>query len=331
MQIMPNVYLLQVPIPNNLLGFTNSYLIKTDGGSLLIDTGWNTEESFSSLSDQLEGVGVTWKDIKYIIITHAHPDHMGLVGSLVQHTNAKIVMHELEEALLHDRYLDMNSLMVEMDYWLRLNGVPESTRPLLLKSSLSKLGYVSIAKPNLLVQGGEHIELGDFDLEIIWTPGHSSGHICIYEAKRRILFTGDHILARITPNISMHVQTMSNPLADYLNTFDSLSKLDVKIVLPAHEEVITNLYLRIDEIKKHHKNRNLEIIQALTDGAKNAYQVASQITWSTGGVNWVDLKGHTQRAAVAETLSHLELLFTKGIIRKTNQNGLVFYSKEIID
>lgn len=327
MQIMPNIYLLKVPIPNNLLGFTNSYLIKTEEGSILIDTGWNTEEAFSALSGQLENFAVTWKDIRYIIITHAHPDHMGLIGRLVQHTTAKVVMHELEDALLHERYLDIDSLLVEMGYWLRLNGVPESKRPLLLKSSLSKLGYVSIAKPDLIVQGGEHIQLGNFDLEIIWTPGHSPGHICIYEAKQQILFTGDHILARITPNISMHVQTLSNPLADYLNTFDSLTKLDAEIVLPAHEEIIRNLHVRIEEIKQHHKNRNLEIIQALTDGAKNAYQVASQITWSTGGVNWVDLKEYTQRAAVTETISHLELLFSKGIIRKTNRNGLVFYSK----
>lgn len=326
MEIRPNIYLLKVPIPDNPLGFLNAYLIKTTEGSLLIDTGWNTEEAFASLNNQLEIIGIAWNDIRYIVITHAHPDHFGLVGRLVQHTTAKIVMHELENAMVHQRFVDLDNLVEEMGYWLRLNGVPEITRPILQRSSLSQLGYVAVAKPDIIVQGGEHLLLADFDFEIIWTPGHSRGHICLYEPKRRILFSGDHVLAKITPNVSMHVQSISNPLADYLSTLNSVSKLPVEIVLPAHGDVISNLSERVAEIKQHHKDRNQEIIQVLLHGAKTAYQVASMLSWSTGGVDWLDLPDHSKRAAVTETISHLELLFAKGIIEKTNQKGVVIYS-----
>ncbi len=326
MEIMPNIYLLKVPIPDNPLGFLNAYLIKTYEGSMLIDTGWNTEEAFASLTNQLEIIGIAWNDIRYIVITHAHPDHFGLVGRLVQHTTAKVVMHELENVLVHERYLDIDNLLEEMGYWLRINGVPEITRPLLQRSSLSKLGYVAVAKPDIVVQGGEHLQLADFNFEIIWTPGHSQGHICLYEPKRRILFSGDHVLAKITPNVSMHVQSMSNPLADYLNTLNSISKLPVEITLPAHENVISNLCERVAEIKQHHKNRNQEIIQVLMHGAKNAYQVSSMLSWSTGGNGWSELPDHSKRMAVTETISHLELLFAKEIIEKTNQKGVVIYS-----
>lgn len=326
MEIRPNIYLLKVPIPDNPLEYLNAYLIKTSEGSLLIDTGWNTDEAFASLTDQIKSIGIGWDDIRYIVITHAHPDHFGLVGRLVKHTKAKIIMHELENALVHQRFLEIDDLVKEMGYWLRLNGVPESTRPILQRSSLSQLGYVAVAKPDMVVQGGEHIQLGDFDLEVIWTPGHSQGHICLYEPNRRILFSGDHVLAQITPNVSMHVQTISNPLADYMSTLKSVSKLPVEIVLPAHGEVLSNLTERVEEIKQHHRDRNHEIIETLSNGAKNAYEVSSGLTWSTGGVSWSDLPDHTKRAAVTETISHLELLFAQGRIEKTSQKGIMIYS-----
>lgn len=326
MEIRPNVFLLKVPIPDNPLEHLNAYLIRTNEGSMLIDTGWNTEEAFISLTNQLKDIGVSWLDVRYIVITHAHPDHFGLVGRLVQHTKAKVVMHELENAAIHQRFLDYEKLLEEMGYWLRINGVPESVRTFLQRSSLSHLGYVAVAKPDIVVQGGEHLQLADFDLEIVWTPGHAQGHICLYEPKRRILFSGDHVLAKISPNVSMHVQSMSNPLADYLSTLTAVSKLSVEIALPAHGDVFSNLNGRIAEIRQHHKDRNNEIIQTLLSGAQSAYQVSSRLSWSTGGIAWPDLPDYTKRAAVTETISHLELLFAKGIIEKINQNGVVLYS-----
>lgn len=326
MEVMPNIHLLKVPIPDNPLEFLNAYLIKTPEGSMLIDTGWNTDEAFDSLSNQLKTIGVTWNDVRYIVITHAHPDHFGLVGRLVQHTKAQIVMHELENDLVHQRFLELDDLLKEMGHWLRINGVPEPDQPIMQRSSLSKLGYVSVAKPDIIVHGGEHIQLADFDLEIIWTPGHSRGQICLFESKRRVLFTGDHVLDKITPNVSMNVQSISNPLADYLSALNAVAKLPVEISLPAHGDVIHNLSKRVSEIKQHHKDRNQKIIQTLSPGPRNAYQVSSMLPWSTGGTAWIDLPDHTKRAAVTETISHLELLFAQGKIEKTNQKGVVIYS-----
>jgi len=326
MEILPNVYLLKIPIPDNLLGFINVYLIKTAEGSMLIDTGWNTEEAFAALTNQLENIGIALNDIRYIVITHAHPDHFGLLGRLVHHTRAKIIMHELENALILRRYIDFDDILEGMERWLRINGVPEITRPLLQRSSLSKLGYVAIAKPDIIVHGGEHLQLGDFDFEIIWTPGHSPGHLCLFEPKRRILLSGDHVLATITPNVSMHVQSISNPLADYQSALNNISKLPVDMVLPAHGDIINNLSDRVAEIIQHHKKRNQKILQTLLQGEKNAYQVSSMLSWSTGGTDWLDLPEHVQRMAVTETISHLELLFAQGIIRKTTQQGVMNYS-----
>src|SRR5512133_3438704 len=111
MEVLPNVHQLRIPIPDNPLGFINAYLVKADEGSLLIDTGWNSDEAFEALQGQLAEAGVTFKDLKYIAITHVHPDHYGLVGRVEKHTQAKLILHEAERSLLYSRYVNYDPLL----------------------------------------------------------------------------------------------------------------------------------------------------------------------------------------------------------------------------
>ncbi len=326
MQVAPGIYQLQVPIPNNPLGWINTYLVKTPAGALLVDTGWNTQEAFDSLARQLAETETAWSDLRYIVITHAHPDHYGLVGRLVEHTRAELVIHEIEKWFLEPRYLRSQELLREMDDWLRINGVPEDARPLLQRASMAMLGLVSVAMPDHVVYGGEHLRLGDFDLEVLWTPGHSRGHICLYERRRRILFSGDHVLLKTTPNVSMHVQTVGNPLADYLNALHRVAALPVDLVLPSHGQVFTDLPRRVVEIEQHHEQRKREILAALAEQPRTAYGIASVISWSTGGVPWEQLPPFLRRMAVTETLAHLELFFAQGLVTKTLEDGVVLYA-----
>lgn len=326
MEVSSGIHMLRVPIPDSGLGFVNAYLVKTAEGCLLVDVGWHTEECYLALASQLQEVGVAFGDLRYIVITHAHPDHYGLVGRLVQETQATLVLHEIEKSFIEPRYLSAEDLVAETDHWLRINGAPEAARPVMSRGSMEMLGLVAVAMPDQLVHGGEHLQLGHFDFEVIWTPGHSAGHICLYEARRRILISGDHVLPDVTPNVSMHVQTMSNPLADYLNALDRVAGLPVELVLPAHGAPFSDLPGRVAAIKAHHERRTAEMLAALADGPRTAYQVASVISWSTMGVPWDRLAGFIRRAAVTETLAHLELFFAQGGLRKDLRNGLVFYA-----
>lgn len=326
MEVSPGVHMMRVPIPDNGLGFVNAYLVKTPEGCLLVDVGWNTEGCYRALASQLRAAGVSFGDLRYIIVTHAHPDHYGLVGRLVQETQATLVLHEIEKAFIEPRYLSADGLVAEMDHWLRINGVPPEARPSMSRGSLAMLGLVAVAMPDQLVRGGEHLRIGGFDLEVLWTPGHSAGHICLYEAGRKILMSGDHVLPDTTPNVSMHVQSMSNPLADYLCALDRVAALPVDLVLPAHGAPFADLSGRIAAIKTHHERRKAEILAALSVGPMTAYQVASIISWSTMGVPWDQLEGFVRRMAVTETLSHLELLFAQGSLRKDLREGLVCYT-----
>jgi glyoxylase-like metal-dependent hydrolase (beta-lactamase superfamily II) len=326
MEVLPGIHQLRVPIPDNPLGYLNSYLVKTSEGCLLVDTGWNTDEAFGALARQLGEVGVSLGDLRYIVITHVHPDHYGLVGRLRPHTSAQLVIHEIERSFLTTRYLHYESLLEETDQWLRINGVPEVALPQLQRASLVMLGLVSVVMPDHPVRGGEHLRLGDFEFEIIWTPGHSPGHICLYEATRRILMSGDHVLPGITPNVSMHPQAMGSPLADYLDALRVLEELPVAVVLPAHQEIFDDLPRRARGIRAHHEERKQHILAAFEGRSKTAYQVAAVIPWSTPGKGWDDLPPFHKRSAVTETLAHLELMRAEGTVAKTFKDGVVWYA-----
>jgi len=322
MEVLPNIHQFAIPIPINPLGTVNAYLLTSPEGCILIDVGWNAPESFDSMMRHLAEAGASLADLKYIVITHIHPDHYGLIGRVHEHTDARLVMHEIERSLLDSRYVHYEQLLESMDEWLRINGVPDDNRQKLAMGSLEVLGLVSVALPDLPVRGGEHLVLGDFDLEVIWTPGHSPGHICLWDAKRRVLFSGDHILEKITPNVSMHTQTHGNPLVDYRSSLQQIAKLPVKMVLPGHGDPFGRCAERIVEMRHHHERRLNELRALCVGKPKTAYEVAAGATWYR---DWSGLPPFTKRAAVTETLSHLELLLARKQVVKTMRRGMFWY------
>lgn len=222
--------------------------------------------------------------------------------------------------------MNFDAWLAKMDQWLRMNGAPTESLALLQRGSPQAFSRIADAMRDTTVHGGEHLVLGEFDLEIIWTPGHSQGHTCLYEPNRRILLSGDHVLLNITPNVSIHIQSAGNPLADYLNSLQQTAQLPVNLVLPAHEKTFSDLRKRVMEIERHHEARGQAILAAFDGVPKTAYQIAGLVPWSTNGVSWGELSPFVKRMAVAETLAHLEMLYIRGDLIKSIVDGVVWYS-----
>ncbi|MDZ4277824.1 MAG: MBL fold metallo-hydrolase, partial [Dehalococcoidia bacterium] len=129
----------------------------------------------------------------------------------------------------------------------------------------------------------------------------------------------------ITPNVSLHPQQMGNPLGDYLASLQRLEPLDVDDVLPAHEHAFTDLRGRLREIVHHHEERLDEMVQIIGDEHKTAYQVASEVVWTTGRLQ--DFSHWMRRAALSETLAHLEYAVQEGRLHQVRDNGLVRFKK----
>ena len=170
--------------------------------------------------------------------------------------------------------------------------------------------------------------VGKFKLQVIWTPGHTRGNICIYDTGgSHVLFSGDHVLPTITPNVSLTPNYAGDPLGDYLASLEAIGKLNpVSKVLPSHEFVFENLDRRLEEIKQHHEDRLRDTLQSLNPGKSiSAYEVASKLHWYTG--SWVKLSAWEKRAALLETLAHLEYLVRKNQVRKITRRKKVYFSR----
>ena len=326
MQIVPGIHQIKVPIPDNPLGHLNTYLIEGSEGWLMIDTGWFTPDAFDSLKAGIKDMGLTLPDVSTMVITHMHPDHYGLAGKIKQLSpQTELVAHRWEAELIESRYIKFSELQMKMDTMMRSHGVPEKETLELRSASMPALKFVTVTLPDRFLYGGETINTGKFELEIIWTPGHSPGHICLFESKNRLLFSGDHILPNITPNISSHVQSGDNPLGDYICALQKLRNLKVTKVLPAHENVFTDLRGRIEELIEHHAERELEIYKTIENKSRTAYDVASRIAWNVADGLWEKIPALQRRFAVTETLSHLDRMRWDGKVKKVLKNDRVLY------
>lgn len=326
-EVIPGIYRLQLPIPYAPLKYVNVYLVRGENGVLLVDTGWNTDEAFDSLKQQLAENSINLEDIAQIVITHFHPDHYGLAGKLRQLSQAKIALHHLEKDFIESRYINMDELLRQMEQWLHINGVPPNELYQLQTASLGMAKFVVPAAPDITLRGGETISSGFFSFKVLWTPGHSSGHISLYEPNQKILISGDHILPTITPHVGLHPQSGSDPLGDYLNSLNVLKQLEVNLILPGHEHPFTGLEPRIEELIQHHQQRNAEILKILNTMPKTAYQIATEMTWMSDirGVGWQDLAPWDKRLAVMETLAHLESMRLSEKVDKFLKDSTIYY------
>ena len=325
-EVTPGIYWLKMPITmeESSLAHVNAYLVRGDSGYLLVDAGWNTSESFDTLQKKLAEIGADIKDISQILVTHIHPDHYGMAGRIKQLSGASMTMHEIEKEFIQPRYTNMDQLLEQTDRWLDINGLPAGEAKDLRDATVGLEQYIVPTYPDITLHGGETIDTGVFTFRVLWTPGHSTGHICLYESQQKVLLSGDHILPKITPNISKHPQSMENPLGEYIKSLQEIRKLDVRLVLPGHEKPFTHFKPRIDEIIRHHELRNEEILAAVRGEPKTAYQISREVTW---GVNasWQDLPHFHQRMAIFETLAHLELMTSSHRAEKITRDGMIYY------
>jgi glyoxylase-like metal-dependent hydrolase (beta-lactamase superfamily II) len=326
-EVIPGIYRMPLPLPVSKLSHINTYLVKGDNGYLLVDTGWNTKEAFASLKNQLAEIGINGQEISRIVVTHTHPDHYGMAGKLKELYGATLYLHHLEKDFIETRYVNMDELIQELGQWLQRNGAPPNRLPELQKASLPMLKFVTPILPDVTLYGGEIITCGDFSFQVMPTPGHAPGHICLYEPARKIFISGDHILPNITPHVGLHPQSGSNPLGDYLDSINSLKRLDVELALPGHEQPFTGFRERIEGIILHHRMRNAEIMGAIGYESKTAFQLTTEITWlhDVKGVGWHKLGSWDKRMAILETLAHLEAMRAKGELEKFNRDDILYY------
>jgi glyoxylase-like metal-dependent hydrolase (beta-lactamase superfamily II) len=328
-EVIPGIHWIKSPLPlaDSSLSHVNVYLIRGDKGYLLVDAGWNTDASFATLHNYLVKNGLSFGDISQIIVTHIHPDHYGMAGRIKKLSGASIAMHRIEKDLIKSRYVSMEALLQQTDRQLIANGVPEREMVAMRDATVGLEHYIVATPPDILLREGDTVSTGEFTFRVIWTPGHSSGHICLYEPEKKILFSGDHILPKITPNISLNPQSIENPLGRYIKSLEEIKELDIVLMLPGHDRPFTHAVPRIEEIIRHHGYRNEEILKAIEAGPLTAFRIAQKITWSDNG-RWRELPPLHRRMAIFETLAHLEMMAAESRVDRLPRGGTIYYRRK---
>jgi glyoxylase-like metal-dependent hydrolase (beta-lactamase superfamily II) len=317
-KVAGGVWSVPVPIPDNPLRYVLSYLIEHDDGFVLVDPGWNHPDSWRALTDGMAACEIPMAAVTAILVTHVHPDHHGQSGKVREQSGAWIAMHPREDAFLEVRG-DRGAMRDGMEFYLRWCGAPASHLTELSASRPHAGGMAPMVRADRLLEHGELVDVPGIRLRAVWTPGHTPGHLCFHDEGRDLLLTGDHILPRITPNISSYDMS-SNPLDDYLASLTKLKGMQPAEVLPAHEYRFADLDSRLDDLARHHQERltETEDILAGRDGL-TAWQVATGVTWSRA---WTDLASFQRQAAVGEVLSHLRQLQSRGLVAESDVDGV---------
>ena len=317
-EVLPNLYRIEVPLPKNPLKSLNSYVITAPNRTLIVDTGLNRQECRAALQGGLSDLGIDLHRTDFFI-THLHADHSGLVSSLA--SDRSIVYFNRPDADV----VAYAGVWDDMLSFAGVNGFPQDQ----LRDAIEKHpGYRYGGSRNVsftILGEGDVIRIGDYSFECVATPGHTGGHMCLYEASRKVLISGDHVLGDITPNISLWTET-DNPLADYLASLDKVYQFDVALVLPGHRSLFTDLRRRIDELKHHHEVRTREVLTILADGPSDAFSVASRMTWDIECDSWDDFPVSQKWFATGEAIAHLKYLEDKGLVRREVRGSVAVFS-----
>jgi glyoxylase-like metal-dependent hydrolase (beta-lactamase superfamily II) len=286
----------------------NAYLIEGSSGYALVDTGMHTKEAEAALRSALAEAGVAIEDVRRVFVTHLHPDHIGMAGTL-ELAGAEIVMHgpELENAT---RMWSGDHSMIDQTYaWFERHGMPRDVDEGMRASWLEIGRAVDEIKRVASATDGEVIDLGGRGLRLKWTPGHTDYHAVLVDGAERLLFSGDHVLPRITSNVGLYPYSRDDPLGDFLDALRAVRTLPVSRVLPAHGDPFDDLPGRVDEILAHHDDRLRATLEAIGDAERDAYAVCRTLFP-------VLRSAHEERFALAETLAHLRYLERGGKVRE---------------
>ena len=308
-----DLWSIPVPIPNNPLRYVNSYVFAAGGGLVLLDTGWPADTAWEALVTGLEAIGAGLPDVRGVLVSHMHLDHAGLAGRLRDASGAWIAMHPADRAVIANPDLRDPARCRYAG-----GGVPARARRLGGGGGGGHggdNGLVSpspaLALPDRSLTDGELADVPGWRLRAVHTPGHTPGHLCFVDELSQRLFAGDHILPRITPNISLQAVEQAHPLADYLTSLAKVRDLPVDEVMPAHEWRFRGLAQRADDIAAHHERRLAELLAAIAAHPDaTSWDLAGQLTWSR---SWDQYSGRMRISAVTETAAHVLELVRRGL------------------
>ncbi len=316
-EILPDIFKVEIPLPKNPLKAVNSYFIKNRHRNLIIDTGMKHQLCIDAMDNAIKKHNIDLNKTDFFI-THLHADHMGLVKYLASDSSVIYFNKPDADILKSDDFFD------KMADFANISGFGRESLNQAFKDHPGTK-YSPKTYPAFKIIKEDHvINIGNYSLKCLKTPGHTKGHMCLFEPEKKILFSGDHILGSITPNISLW-SLDDNPLKDYFKSLEKIKLLNVSVVLPGHRHVFKDCNKRVNQLFAHHENRLDEVLTIIKQGEKNPFETAANMSWALSYNSW-DLFPVMQKwFATSEAFAHLKYLKYLKKIKQTTRNSTIFY------
>lgn len=313
------ISIITLPLPFRNPPSVNAYVIEGTTGLTLIDCGLDSPECHEAFLGGMRALGFDPKSINTLVVSHLHPDHVGMSPRLVKDLGLRTVMHK-RAATLVNRYNDSDGFRQRTADVADRHGVPPSARPAFVDIGERPPWMPLIDPPDVTVEDGENIEVDQRrHLEVLFTPGHEPSHICLRDSLTGVLFAGDHILPRITPHVG-YDEMYDDVLGDFLDSLLKIEKLLVTTTYPAHGDVVEHGSARAEQIFLHHQRRLEGMVDAIEPFGSTAWMVMEKVFRP-------NLSPMDQRLALRETIAHLEHLRLRNRLRSTETGGAVSYHR----
>lgn len=307
------IHVVPVPVGDLPVGDTQVYVMESPRGVVLVDVGWNDDRSWAALQNGLATAGLSVTDVEGVVVTHFHPDHVGLTGRIQEASGCWVAMNEADFAHLEVMLSDVDRRPREAEL-LRRAGAPEDAIDEVLTTVVPAVGRPDVL-PDRKLGADETIPLSGRSLRTVLTPGHTPGHACFLLEEHGVLFTGDHVLATTTPHVGEFDFPLPqrDALGEYFDSLRAVADLPVRRALPAHRQQIDDLPHRVGELIAHHDQRLDDLYDAFGDEELTLWEATARMRWYRP---WDETPLHGKRMALAEGSAHVRQLIERGRVRR---------------
>lgn len=308
-RILPGVWRLRLSLPWPGVPHGNAWAVACDGGIVMFDTGIGGRGRLRQLDLALAQAGFGVEDVRLVVCTHAHTDHYGLGGAIVEAAGCELWMHPRWE---HVRLLadDPAAALEQRLEVARQSGVPPASleRYREARSGEAETGIDLIKEPDRdLVPGVEvTTDLGAW--QVVETPGHAPSHVVLHQPERRLLISGDHLLGR-TVLFFDHGHS-PDPVGEFLSSLERVEPLAVDLVLPGHGRTFRDPEVKIAESRRQVDELLGKVRAALAGGERTAFEIVEDIVGADG------VKSPASAWVLQIVLSSLDHFVLLGEVRK---------------
>ncbi len=311
--IPPGIERVALPVGVNAVETVNMYVLADGDDVTIVDCGVFRPEArdggMAMLEAGLNGAGYALADVTRIVVTHAHIDHYGLAGRLMELTAADLAMHAMTD-LDCEKYRHPDTARARRRDTYADHGVSEGERHDLADHLTRWLPYLhSVVEASTRLRGGEVLSIGGTDWRVLHTPGHSLAHICLYEPAAGVLLSGDHLLPGITPPVTFERGFDVDPMRSYLTSLQEVAQLRPTLVLPGHGRPFGDAVRRIEAITRTKLRRMTRIRQAVVERPSSVVELADHLVAQA-------IVPHQRQLAFNETLAHIACLRWAGLVER---------------